>query len=1102
MSHITGEVIDLGVPVTIGPDTGVAPDGPNTWSHQFSHTPAPDGTKLLILHFVNVDLPPGNRLEVDLGYGTDVFTNADGMQFWTRPVNIYTVPGGLVPIRYVADGSLTGSVQIDRYGRGQRHIGDQDPTAYSNCDPFLGGPMGPAQYLEPDYDPFWYCTEPPDWQNAACAPNDIRRQVARSVGMMIHAYFDDIVDQTFLSTCTVTLVDADKVITAGHCLNPDEALEVESGSVVFGYETDCAGNRVDPYNPPVYKIASVLNQRWSGGHDYCLVQLATPVAGIPPIQLRHDRPPAGEQVFGIHHPNGAVKKLSLPSPGFTTVLSSAPLAVKVPDGFDVSGGSSGSGLFDLAGRIIGVLSNGDPCDPNFDIPLEYYPMQDFMADTLPAPPPPVERDVMLVFDRSGSMSEDEGTGRQKIEVARDAVSLFVQLVRGGTGNRLGLTSFSSAAGVVTTMTAVNDASKEDLVGPAPYSAGEVGDLVPGGRTSIGGGLQVGQGDLGAGGPNPKAILLLTDGMQNTEPMIDDVEGAITATVHAIGFGTESNLDGELLDQLATSHGGLYMRAGNGLTLEKFFSQAFGNIFENGILFDPEFDLPANESGRYIEFNVCGEETITAVVGWDRTDADLLLELHTPAGQVITSATAGVEDAAGVTWAFLRVRLPFKGERDGTWRVRVVRPRGGGEFPPPTPALRYFLNVIPLGGPRLLRADRGRRYYTGDPINPMVMLRYENGGWPHRADLALTVTRPNQGVGNILTKAGLGSAGSVGGDVLSARFATLRALEAQSGTPLVTYTQSAFAMTSDRRDTGGAFEPSGIHGKALVDHLTVEGNYTLHVKATYGDACKGSRELAWTVGVGVGIDPGKTDVTTTPLDGGPGGQDCLRLTFTPRDRYGNHLGPGRAADFDVLPVAGTTLTSAVVDLGNGSYRVDICSDPDSPEPPGIVVAQPGRDPVTLVPPTDRLYVYSVKFLCGVQADSGCGCEPVQPGNYSTEITIHNFHSREVRVVKRVIPVIVAGAVKGREPSVARVAAADRVALPPHSATMDDCCRLWELLLGAQTTAEVPITSGVLEVTSPVELSVTAVMTASDGKRRSIAVDATTVTARRVGRDDAR
>ena len=69
--------------------------------------------------------------------------------------------------------------------------------------------------------------------------------------------------------------------------------------------------------------------------------------------MRVDLPVSGEQVFGIHHPNGAVKKISIPHPGFATIPF-APSSTSIPVSLDVSGGSSGSGLFDTAGRIVGA----------------------------------------------------------------------------------------------------------------------------------------------------------------------------------------------------------------------------------------------------------------------------------------------------------------------------------------------------------------------------------------------------------------------------------------------------------------------------------------------------------------------------------------------------------------------------------------------------------------------------------------------------------------------------------------------------------------------------------------------------------------------------
>jgi hypothetical protein len=681
MSHITGTVQVPGTPTTIGPDTGSPPTAPDTWAVDFPHAPAPGGTKFVMLHFRNVTLPGANRIEVDLGYDTDVFTAADGGSFWTRPVNVHAFAGGTVPVRYIASGAASGSAQIDRYGRGERHAGEPGHPSFSNSDPFLPDPA----YTEPTYDPFWFCAPPPDWENVRCIPSgDLRRQVARSVGMIVSIHPGHSPGEAeSVSTCTVTLVDADKVISAGHCHTPAEAL---TSSVIFEYETECDGSRPAGYAPRFHKVSAALQQRFDSGFDYSLLQMKTGPAGIAPVSLRPDLPVVGEQVFGIHHPNGAVKKMSLPHPGFATVTFSGTFDIQVPTTFHVSGGSSGSGLFDAAGRIDGVLSHGSPCSGS---QLSYFPTATFLTQVAPSPPPAITRDVMLVIDRSGSMDEADGTGRRKIDAAKDAVSLFVQLVRSGTGNRAGLVSFSTNAGPPAFAIApVTDPNKNTLVGPPPFAGGIVGGLASGGATGIGSGLDAARAQFPMPGANPRAILLLTDGLQNRTPWIADVEASLAGIdVHAIGLGADSNLDGALLSTLASNHGGLYTRASGGLALLKFFSQAFGNIFEAGVLLDPESDLPAGADAPPVTFNVCGEERLTAIVGWDRTDAWLDVRLRTPGGTIIGATTTGVDGALGRNWAYLRVPLPQGGERDGPWQVEVLRPGGGGECPPPAPALR-------------------------------------------------------------------------------------------------------------------------------------------------------------------------------------------------------------------------------------------------------------------------------------------------------------------------------------------------------------------------------------------------------------------------------
>ncbi len=935
MSHVTGVVVPQNPVFQIGGG------GPGTTNAVFSPpaSTAQGGTKLLILHFTSVNLPGGSRLEVDLGYDTDVFTAASGSDFWTRPVNVYTHPGG-VPIRLVA---TTGGAKaaIDKFGRGERHAGEQDPTALSNCDPFLGA----ATYLEPKYDPHWFCTQPPDWDNVQCVPTgDIRRDVAASVGMIMH------VDGDHVSTCTVTLIAPDIVVTAGHCVtNPTE--DARSGSVFFGYQTACNGDRPTGYKPIVAKCVETIKTTGNTVPDYCLMRIAVPPGGlgVPIRQMRHDLPGIGEQVFGLHHPNGAVMKLSKPrSTPLATVVSTSGSMIGVSGGFDVSGGSSGSPLFDMAGRVLGVLSRGEPCSGGS---LLYCATETILRLEQQPPPPPVAKDVVLVLDRSGSMSLAGDSGRPKIAEARDAASLFVQLVRANAGSKVGVVSFSSASAVAAGLGAVTPAYKSTLVGPAPYSTGVIGAIAPGGNTSIGAGLQSAETLLNVADGTPKSILLLTDGLQNTPPTIATAEGGLGAiSVQAIGYGTPGSLDGAVLSNLAAAHNGAYIRADSMLRLEKFFAQAFGSIFESGLLADPEYFLGEDqENGEAMPFDVCDEEAVTVVLGWDNENVDLRLSVTMPNGQVV-AATGDVVSDHGRTWTFQRIPLPHLGERDGTWSAAPYRPGGGGgEFPtPPTgPATRYFLSVIAAGGPRLTRVPQPVRLYTGDTVNPLVHLGYESGGSPEQSSVSIAVTGPEQSAGTYLSKQGLAAPRTVDGDTVPGRQATILTGEEGGTSPIPHGPKLTKSLGTDPGDTQGAFEAGGLFGAVLPDLLTVDGDYTVHAVATYGEACQARRELLWSLHAEVGIDPEatKTEVVTT----GPG---TGSVTITPQDRFGNLVGPGAGGNIDVSGMPGATV-GGLVDNQDGSYTVPVTWDP-SEAFPGLVVTQPGRPPVTVAqPPAPRV-----------------------------------------------------------------------------------------------------------------------------------------------------
>jgi len=158
--------------------------------------------------------------------------------------------------------------------------------------------------------------------------------------------------------------------------------------------------------------------------------------------------------------------------------------------------------------------------------------------------------------------------------------------------------------------------------------------------------------------------------------------------------------------------------------------------------------------------------------------------------------------------------------------------------------------------------------------------------------------------------------------------------------------------------------------------------------------------------------------------------------------------------------------------------------------GAIVA---RKPTRITVPACK-FTYSVKFVCGTQQECDCACVPVRPGIYATEINIHNYKCHDAEIEKRLIPLVLAGAAMGREPRVSRQRVVDRIKLPADSATMDDCCRITELLLGAPATSPLPLTIGFMEIVSNVELNVTAIYTASDPKSNNLSMDVETVSAR--------
>jgi len=133
--------------------------------------------------------------------------------------------------------------------------------------------------------------------------------------------------------------------------------------------------------------------------------------------------------------------------------------------------------------------------------------------------------------------------------------------------------------------------------------------------------------------------------------------------------------------------------------------------------------------------------------------------------------------------------------------------------------------------------------------------------------------------------------------------------------------------------------------------------------------------------------------------------------------------------------------------------------------------------------EGLFAYSAKIVCGKQTETNCCCVAgARPGVYATEVNIQNLNLVVAPVLKFVLPLINSGAVVAREPNIAEAVGlparqVEVIKLPPLAATMDDCCRIAEMVLGAAPSGDNGLTIAILTIVSQFELSVSVVYTAN-------------------------
>ena len=598
-----------------------------------------------------------------------------------------------------------------------------------------------------------------------------------------------------------------------------------------------------------------------------------------------------------------------------------------------------------------------------------------VCETTPAGSPiiPYGTGVVLALDHSGSMGIPAcptcGTKQAVLQVAA-GMFLDTWQALAGHDDKAGITYFRTgvsqfpAAGGDPLVPVLPDTSPlvDDLQAEAANSSG---------LTAMGAALQTSvlalqglTGLLRGLGPN-RHVVLFTDGLQNVNPMIhddpnqrlivDNLAGAVDAghsvelsepvadyavTVDTIGIGV-SPTSQALLEDLALETGGEKRFSVDTNELNLFFTMTLVDTLRASSpqLVAYRYGTLANDEQAEAYAVNSGARRIVLRLSWPEGEAmDFRVEKD---GSDLTATGTLIERGS---YKIFALDLPANAaggtvESGGEWRM-VIRGR---------PGIAYEAAAI-VDEPLVdYRAAVGEGDNTvGAPLPIQVQL--SAGGRPiENATVTARVMRPTDSIGNLIVAfpAGADPKGIAFEPMTSAgQRAALTMLQDEGIWQRLQPATEAIALE------GGE---SGLYRASFADTKT-PGIYTVNIEIEAEDQQLGMLRRTQSISTQVrvaSVELEASGVTVETLaDTDRGREAALRLT--PRDRFGNYLGPDHGHMIGLRLGKGVT-KGALRDLGDGTYVVPFILPQEGD--PDLTLTVGGKElfagPVSaLEPPADR------------------------------------------------------------------------------------------------------------------------------------------------------
>lgn len=595
----------------------------------------------------------------------------------------------------------------------------------------------------------------------------------------------------------------------------------------------------------------------------------------------------------------------------------------------------------------------------------------------------------LVFDISGSMGWPAVPGGpvSRMDALKQGSQSFFAVLNSYAmlGDQVGVVYFSDDATVFDpTPGGSNLAPAHDPTQSGAVAA-SIQSQVPTNGTSIGDGLQKANSPDGfsADPATTKLVFLFSDGEQNTPnfarvvgPNLTIVDsesaGATTLMTYPNNIGVCPITAGRLTapgNVLQQQIAGAKCNNNNAVVgdmantfapadLNTYFTQRLqtvlvGDKLEN--VRNVTGKIPVKTDVKEKFFANSNDVALSLLLSWGggiRTVSQLPFRLKAPDGTIVDVEN---NTQRGFGMSFTTIHFPLRRNNvviapKGEWEIELlgslIDPIGAVAEP-----LDYQL-IVMLDNANIVSdySIGGNDIGTGEAV-PIQLKLKENEAPVPGATVVAQLLGPDNGLGNILSTANTPSGTpNIGGDpvVSEAQRKLLllladpasAALFANKNLPSVVLLDNGQAANGDTVANDGNYS-------ALFTGALQEGHYRFIVNAQGATTINGTFQRTQTLTVFVRPKPTATETTLTLLSSTPRQTDnsvLVRLSATPKDRFGNRIGPGyRLGQINFKSTEGTVETP-LADKLDGSYEISYRL-PSASSNPNITLEVLGTEVVT-------------------------------------------------------------------------------------------------------------------------------------------------------------